>query len=140
MTKIFKILNGSQDSELTMGNIDRQINEHYEYKQSQENDTKIRKSIPPGSLVIYKGSMSVSLTRIFVDFIFNTPLAVKLFHWMNTTFVAEEHFFATLIHNNYFYTDGYPGILKSIIINNNHYFKNDKIQERVCGIMKPMET
>jgi len=113
MIRIFQALNGSQDSELAHAQAQRFRTEFHEDHGKTEGEwhTKIRKSVPPGFLVPYKGSMAVSLSRPFALFVLDHPVARRLFNWSRTTFIAEEQFWATLVHNlNLDPPGGYPGL------------------------------
>lgn len=108
MIRIFQIFNGSQDSELSTAQSERYVKEVHEGVGDWE--TNIRKPLPPGHFVPYKGSMAVSLSRRFVEFVFRNPAAQKLYRWSNTTMMAEEQFWSTLVHNPQSErVGGYPG-------------------------------
>lgn len=50
----------------------------------------------PYNITILKGSKNVILTREFVDFILEDPIAIELYNWLKDTSVPDEHFYSTL--------------------------------------------
>lgn len=116
--EIMKILNGSQDAELAFGQSERFRLYHRESSidATRRND---RKPIPPGNLVVYKGSMSATMSNEFVQFLFHNPVAIQFFNWSQTMFAAEEQFWSTMIHNLHLNPPGgFPGSCL-------HYYQHD---------------
>lgn len=115
MVEIFKILNGSNDSELKDGEPYRYIKYYVEDHSDSSKDT-MNKPVPPGNLYIYKGSLASSLTREFINFVFRDEVAQKFYEYSKSMLIPEEQFWATLIHNQHTSVPGgFPGICK-------HYF------------------
>lgn len=102
MVKIFKSLNGANDVSLGLANMD------FIYKKSKASYDKI--SLPPSSLILYKGSFAVALSKNFVEFVVQNQNAQRFYKWLNGTWCAEEHFWSTLNHNLHLNPPGgYPG-------------------------------
>jgi len=109
MVRIFQALNGSQDSELEHAKGFMVRTEYHEGEPIYQ--TKIKKSVPPDGLILFKGGMDVSLTREFVHFLLTNPVAKNFYRWCGTTHTAEELFWSTMIHNLLVKPpSGYPGI------------------------------
>lgn len=103
--EIMQILNGTQDAELSEGQTER-FRQFYIEAALDESKKFMKKSLPPGNMVIYKGSMAVTLSRDFVRFLFENPIAKEFYNWSQTMRIAEEQFFSTLVHNLH---TGVPG-------------------------------
>ncbi|XP_029906966.1 beta-1,3-galactosyl-O-glycosyl-glycoprotein beta-1,6-N-acetylglucosaminyltransferase 7 [Myripristis murdjan] len=58
----------------------------------------LRKSPPPHSLQVYFGTAYYALTREFVDFVLESPVAQDLLEWSKDTFSPDEHYWVTLNH------------------------------------------
>ncbi|KAG2461720.1 GCNT7 acetylglucosaminyltransferase, partial [Polypterus senegalus] len=56
----------------------------------------VKKDIPPANLDIYFGSAYYSLTRKFVEFIFEDKRAQELLEWSKDTYSPDEHYWVTL--------------------------------------------
>ncbi|TRY61224.1 hypothetical protein TCAL_10076 [Tigriopus californicus] len=54
------------------------------------------KGPPPFNITVLKGSKNVILTREFVDFVLEDPIAIELYNWLKDTSVPDEHFYSTL--------------------------------------------
>ena len=85
MVKIFKVLNGSQDTEL-----------YYmepPFTVAKENGRlNVRQPIPPDGITIYKRSFSTSMTREFIDFLFDNPISVRFYEYINGTMWPDEYY------------------------------------------------
>jgi Core-2/I-Branching enzyme len=57
------------------------------------------KPTPPHGFVITKGYTHMAVTRAFVEYALNNPIAQDLLHWMSDIKVPDEHFFQTLNHS-----------------------------------------
>ncbi|KAM9408828.1 beta-1,3-galactosyl-O-glycosyl-glycoprotein beta-1,6-N-acetylglucosaminyltransferase 7 isoform 2-T2 [Pholidichthys leucotaenia] len=57
-----------------------------------------KKGPPPHNLEIYFGTAYYVLTRPFVDFVLNSPIAVDLLEWSKDTYSPDEHYWVTLNH------------------------------------------
>uniref|UniRef100_A0A915JGF9 Uncharacterized protein n=1 Tax=Romanomermis culicivorax TaxID=13658 RepID=A0A915JGF9_ROMCU len=112
MVRIVKILNGSQDSELTrvyslgLTSIKslHTLHRYEKFHQDADIDEKrknVAKPVPPGDLVVYKGSMAATLSREFVHYVFADKTARRFFDWCKSTYAPEEHYWSTLIHNRH---------------------------------------
>ncbi|XP_060899295.1 beta-1,3-galactosyl-O-glycosyl-glycoprotein beta-1,6-N-acetylglucosaminyltransferase 7 isoform X1 [Labrus mixtus] len=57
-----------------------------------------KKGPPPHRLQIYFGTAYYALTRPFVDFVLESPIAKDLLEWSKDTFSPDEHYWVTLNH------------------------------------------
>ncbi|KAM4589000.1 beta-1,3-galactosyl-O-glycosyl-glycoprotein beta-1,6-N-acetylglucosaminyltransferase 7 [Odontesthes bonariensis] len=57
-----------------------------------------KKGPPPHNLQIYFGTAYYALTKPFVDFVMESPIAHDLLEWSKDTFSPDEHYFVTLNH------------------------------------------
>lgn len=57
-----------------------------------------KKGPPPHNLTIYFGTAYYSLTRQFVHYALNSPVAKDLLSWSRDTFSPDEHYWVTLNH------------------------------------------
>ncbi|XP_041945912.1 beta-1,3-galactosyl-O-glycosyl-glycoprotein beta-1,6-N-acetylglucosaminyltransferase 7 [Alosa sapidissima] len=57
-----------------------------------------KKSLPPHNLQIYFGTAYYSLTRAFVQFVLESPVAKDFLEWSKDTFSPDEHYWVTLNH------------------------------------------
>ncbi|KAM4597508.1 beta-1,3-galactosyl-O-glycosyl-glycoprotein beta-1,6-N-acetylglucosaminyltransferase 7 [Polymixia lowei] len=57
---------------------------------------RLKKRPPPHSLQIYFGTAYYALTRNFVDFVLESPVARDLLEWSKDTFSPDEHYWVTL--------------------------------------------
>ncbi|ELU04012.1 hypothetical protein CAPTEDRAFT_43769, partial [Capitella teleta] len=55
----------------------------------------------PHNMTYHKGRLHVILTRAFVDYAINSPVAQDLLHWLNDTLIPDETFFPTLYCNRH---------------------------------------
>lgn len=109
MVEIMQILNGSQDSELSKGQAKKFLI-FYNESRLDESRKFIKKSLPPGYMTIYKGSLASTLSRDFVTFVFNNQVAKEFYHWSKSSWAPEEQFWSTLIHNLHIgVPNGFPG-------------------------------
>ena len=61
--------------------------------------TNQRKGPPPGKVRLTKGSVHVTASRDFVDFVLHNPMALKFQSWVKDTGVPDETFFSSLNHS-----------------------------------------
>ncbi|XP_068941285.1 beta-1,3-galactosyl-O-glycosyl-glycoprotein beta-1,6-N-acetylglucosaminyltransferase 4 isoform X1 [Petaurus breviceps papuanus] len=66
--------------------------------------TNISKEAPPHNIEIFVGSAYFVLSRAFVNYTFNNPVAKDFFEWSRDTYSPDEHFWATMIR-----VPGIPG-------------------------------
>ncbi|XP_029287966.1 beta-1,3-galactosyl-O-glycosyl-glycoprotein beta-1,6-N-acetylglucosaminyltransferase 7 [Cottoperca gobio] len=59
---------------------------------------RLKKGPPPHNLQVYFGTAYYALTRAFVDFVLNSPIAQDLLEWSKDTFSPDEHYWVTLNH------------------------------------------
>ncbi len=129
MVKILKIFNGSNDSELARGQAfrsrwhtefvphEKPVPSWWDTTRTLEDysgkvlfDINRVKSPPPGDVTIYKGSFASTLSREFVNFAINADFPKAFLEWLNDTYIADEQYWATLIHNSKVGTPGgFPG-------------------------------
>lgn len=125
MVEILSIFNGSQDCALaevrSTTEMERVVYSHRELLNASTNqpdmcgpvwyrDKTKRKSLPPGNVRIYKGWLASALTKDFVNYLFENRLALELYEWFKDTCIPEEHYWATLIHNQHLKAPGtFPG-------------------------------
>jgi hypothetical protein len=115
--QIMKIFNGAQDSLLAYSEADRNrkyfdvvrysttMNDHRDPKKMDQT-----KSIPPGNLFEFKGSLATTMSKEFVEFLFANPVAKKFYNWVNSSYCPEEYYWSTLIHNLHINSPGgFPG-------------------------------
>uniref|UniRef100_A0A915KTC6 Uncharacterized protein n=1 Tax=Romanomermis culicivorax TaxID=13658 RepID=A0A915KTC6_ROMCU len=100
LVQIFKELNGSVDSDL----------EHPRLTRIVLNPSNKPNPVPPGGLVLYKGTYAATMPREFVDFVFQNRTAMQFYDWLDNTRCGEEYFWATLAHNRFLKAPGhFPG-------------------------------
>lgn len=58
----------------------------------------LRKGPPPHKLQVYFGTAYYALTRDFVEFVLNSPVAHDLLEWSKDTYSPDEHYWVTLNH------------------------------------------
>ena len=58
----------------------------------------LHKGPPPHNLQVYFGTAYYALTRAFVDFVLESPIAFDLLEWSKDTFSPDEHYWVTLNH------------------------------------------
>ncbi|XP_056129645.1 beta-1,3-galactosyl-O-glycosyl-glycoprotein beta-1,6-N-acetylglucosaminyltransferase 7 [Lampris incognitus] len=58
----------------------------------------LKKGPPPHRLQVYFGTAYYALTRDFVNFVLESPLARDLLEWSKDTFSPDEHYWVTLNH------------------------------------------
>lgn len=58
----------------------------------------LTKGPPPHNLQVYFGTAYYALTRAFVDFVLESPIANDLLEWSKDTFSPDEHYWVTLNH------------------------------------------
>ncbi len=124
MVEIFKILNGSNDAELNRANPERYRNPALFIPNETDFDLKVlpsdsleikkvfngrwvvnkseTKTKPPNGLALYKGSFQTSLSRDFVNFLFSSAVARQFQSWTRDTFIPDELYLQSLIHNAQF--------------------------------------
>nr|XP_033813413.1 beta-1,3-galactosyl-O-glycosyl-glycoprotein beta-1,6-N-acetylglucosaminyltransferase 4 [Geotrypetes seraphini] len=66
--------------------------------------TQISKEPPPHDIEMFVGSAYFVLSRAFIQYVFDSPLAINFLAWSANTFSPDEHFWATLIR-----VPGIPG-------------------------------
>lgn len=59
---------------------------------------RYRKSPPPHNLQLYFGTAYYALTRPFVEFVLESPVAKDFLEWSKDTFSPDEHYWVTLNH------------------------------------------
>ncbi|XP_024126546.1 beta-1,3-galactosyl-O-glycosyl-glycoprotein beta-1,6-N-acetylglucosaminyltransferase 7 [Oryzias melastigma] len=57
-----------------------------------------KKDPPPDNLQIYFGTAYYALTRAFVEFVLESPIAINLLKWSRDTYSPDEHYWVTLNH------------------------------------------
>ncbi|XP_026204406.1 beta-1,3-galactosyl-O-glycosyl-glycoprotein beta-1,6-N-acetylglucosaminyltransferase 7 [Anabas testudineus] len=72
--------------------------QHREIKGSHVALNGLRKGPPPHNLEVYFGTAYYALTRAFVDFVLQSPIAHDLLEWSKDTFSPDEHYWVTLNH------------------------------------------
>lgn len=122
MVEIMRILNGSQDAELSDGQPER-FRQFHKESNLDESKKSLKKPLPPGNMIIYKGSMAATLSRDFIKFIFENPLAIQFYNWSETMWAPEEQFWSTLVHNVH---TGVPGGFPGNCLAYYHFDKIDK--------------
>ncbi|XP_059097770.1 beta-1,3-galactosyl-O-glycosyl-glycoprotein beta-1,6-N-acetylglucosaminyltransferase 4-like [Tigriopus californicus] len=55
------------------------------------------KKLPPGNIVLRKGSKNVALSREVLDFFLDDPFSQIFLEWLQDTAVPDEHFYSTII-------------------------------------------
>lgn len=58
----------------------------------------LKKGPPPHNLQVYFGTAYYALTRGFIDFVLESPIAQDLLEWSKDTFSPDEHYWVTLNH------------------------------------------
>lgn len=58
----------------------------------------LEKNPPPHNLQIYFGTAYYALTRPFVEYVLNSPVAKDLLEWSKDTYSPDEHYWVTLNH------------------------------------------
>ncbi|KAM6979580.1 beta-1,3-galactosyl-O-glycosyl-glycoprotein beta-1,6-N-acetylglucosaminyltransferase 7 [Aplochiton taeniatus] len=74
--------------------------QHAEVKGShvQMKGRMLKKQPPPHSLELYFGTAYYAVTRAFVNYVLESPVARDLLEWSKDTFSPDEHFWVTLNH------------------------------------------
>lgn len=118
MVKILQIFDGAQDVDLMENFVWRFRN--YFFQGEWDNYQKERKrSIPPGNIIMYRGSYAVTLTKEFVKFMFTNPESRALYEWSRSTWAPEEQYWSTVAHNLHLNPPGgFPGSCL-------HYYTHD---------------
>lgn len=97
IVKILKAYNGANNME---GTVLRQSPELRSYLDN-----------PPRGMIITKGSVHVTASRAFVDYVLHDPFALEFREWIQQIPVPDELFFSSLNHNPDL---GVPGSYKGI--------------------------
>lgn len=129
MVNILTILNGSNDCELQEKDFRHRYLSSWELSfdntteqeegiiygavfpnfNLQSNISRV-KTAPPLAMTLYKGSFAATLTRDFVKFALRSDAGKKLRSWLQDTYVPDEFFWPTLIHNDFLGAPGaFPG-------------------------------
>ncbi|XP_045884545.1 beta-1,3-galactosyl-O-glycosyl-glycoprotein beta-1,6-N-acetylglucosaminyltransferase 7 [Micropterus dolomieu] len=58
----------------------------------------LKKGPPPHNLQVYFGTAYYALTRAFVDFVLESPIARDLLEWSKDTYSPDEHYWVTVNH------------------------------------------
>ncbi|XP_028303524.1 beta-1,3-galactosyl-O-glycosyl-glycoprotein beta-1,6-N-acetylglucosaminyltransferase 7 isoform X3 [Gouania willdenowi] len=58
----------------------------------------LKKAPPPHNLQVYFGTAYYALTRAFVDFVLESPIARDFLEWSKDTYSPDEHYWVTLNH------------------------------------------
>lgn len=66
---------------------------HFTVKKMQ-----LKKGPPPHNLQVYFGTAYYALTRAFVDFALENPIAQDFLEWSKDTYSPDEHYWVTLNH------------------------------------------
>ncbi|KAL2090892.1 hypothetical protein ACEWY4_013155 [Coilia grayii] len=72
--------------------------QYAEVRGSYVRQLRHKKGPPPHDLQIYFGTAYYSLTREFVEFVLEKPVARDLLDWSKDTFSPDEHYWVTLNH------------------------------------------
>ncbi|ELU17616.1 hypothetical protein CAPTEDRAFT_178864 [Capitella teleta] len=97
IVQILKIYNGANEiSNLPLSS----FQERWTYKHiNGKGKTSIPKSPPPHNITIHKGDAHVTLSRAFVEYVLNDPVALDFREWVKDAFCPEEIFFSSLQYN-----------------------------------------
>ena len=77
----------------------RRNSERTEYVHDGFTPTETLKDSPPPGVVLTKGSVHVTVSRAFVEFVLTNPVALKFREWVKDTGVPDETFFSSLNHS-----------------------------------------
>lgn len=80
---------------------------------------ELKKEPPPKGIVLTKGSVHITVSRAFVDFVINNPIALEWRQWVQDTGVPDETFFASLQHSPNL---NVPGAYKGIVNTDSYYY------------------
>lgn len=72
--------------------------QYVEVKNTHVAQTGRKKGPPPHNLKIYFGTAYYSLTRPFVEYVLNNPVAKDLLSWSKDSYSPDEHYWVTLNH------------------------------------------
>lgn len=80
---------------------------HHEVKKDFDDmpsKTSITKDAPPYGIEMFVGSAYFVLSRLFIEYVLQTPVAKDFLAWCQDTYSPDEHFWATLVR-----VPGVPG-------------------------------
>ncbi|CAH1778732.1 unnamed protein product [Owenia fusiformis] len=102
LVKILKAYNGANNLE---GTVKRRNMERFTYVHNPGR-TDEKKEPPPHGIVPVKGSVHVTASRDFVDYLLHNKTALEFLEWAKTAGIPDESFFSSLNHNPHL---GVPG-------------------------------
>ena len=95
----------------------------YVYKNYQK--TEIRKSPPPHNVTLTKGSVHITVTRAYVNYVLHSPIAQDFLEWVQDTEIPDETFFSSLNHSPHLNVPGaYTGGVLIENLYSNFFLKN----------------
>ena len=88
-------------------NVDRTVYIHNGYWATDKKKTEP----PPKGITLTKGSLHITVSRAYVEYVLFDPLALEFRKWVNDTGVPDETFFTSLNHSPQL---GVPGAYKGM--------------------------
>ena len=73
--------------------------ERTQYVHTADAQTEELKGPPPTGIVLTKGSVHITASRGYVDYVLHNHTAQQFLNWVKDTYVSDETYFSSLNHS-----------------------------------------